>query len=420
MHCGMCLPTCPTYAETGRERNSPRGRIALMRAVADGELEAAKPFADEMSYCLGCLACTTACPAGVNYTELFETARAQVEQDGINDAPVRNVVRGFTLRWLFVQPWALRAAGRALWLYQASGLQTLVRKLRLTVLLPRRLRELEPSAPTVQRDFSDALIAAVEPAKGARRYRVAMLTGCVQDLVFSDVNRATVDVLRENGCEVVTPRAQHCCGSLHAHNGDQPTAKAMARRQLDTINPAEFDAIITNAAGCGSHLKHYDHLLAGDPAYAGRAEEWSRKVKDISQWLVEIGFRKPAAAQGQPAVTMTYHEACHLCHGQKISAQPREILKSLPGVELRECAEATWCCGSAGIYNITQPKTAGWLQQRKLGHLKATGASVVATGNPGCHLQIQNGLRQGGDATTEVVHPVVLLARAYAAEKPSA
>lgn len=417
MHCGMCLPTCPTYAETGRERNSPRGRIALMRAVADGELEAGKPFADEMSYCLGCLACTTACPAGVNYTELFETARTQVEQNGVNDAPTRNAVRAFTLRWLFVHPWALRAAGRLLWLHQASGFQTLVRKLRLTAVLPRRLRELEPSAPAVQRHFSDALIAEVEAAKGARRHRVAMLTGCVQDLVFSDVNRATVDVLRENGCEVVTPRAQHCCGSLHAHNGDQPTAKAMARRQLDTINPADFDAIITNAAGCGSHLKHYDHLLADDPVYAARAAEWSRKVKDISQWLVEIGFRRPVAAQGQASTTMTYHEACHLCHGQKISAQPREILKSLPGVELRECGEATWCCGSAGIYNITQPKTADWLQQRKLGHLKATGATVVATGNPGCHLQIQNGLRKDGDNTTQVVHPVVLLARAYAAEK---
>ncbi|MBP6506225.1 MAG: (Fe-S)-binding protein [Opitutaceae bacterium] len=457
MHCGMCLPTCPTYMETGRERNSPRGRIALMRAVADGELETSRAFADEMSYCLGCLACTTACPAGVNYTELFETARAHVEQSGINDAPVRDTVRALTLRWLFVHPRLLRAAGRLLWLHQASGFQTLVRKLKLTALLPRRLRELEPSAPTVQRHFSDALIAPVEPARGERRHRVAMLTGCVQDLVFSDVNRATVDVLVENGCEVVTPRAQHCCGSLHAHNGDQVTAKEMARRQLDAINPAEFDAIITNAAGCGSHLKHYDHVLADDPVYAGRAVEWSRKVKDISQWLVEIGFRHPAAVAERPTsnaelptskdkapqaefgtstlgvgcsalgvrdtsapVALTYHEACHLCHGQKISAQPREILKALPGVELRECAEATWCCGSAGIYNITQPKTAGWLQERKVGHLKATGATIVATGNPGCHLQIQNGLRQSGDATTEVVHPVVLLARAYAAEKTCA
>lgn len=417
MHCGMCLPTCPTYVETGRERNSPRGRISLMRAIADGELDLSKSFADEMSYCLGCLACTTACPAGVDYTTLFETARAEVEESGINDTPVRTTVRSLTLRWLFVRPRALRAAGRVLWFWQTSGLQTLTRRLKLTALLPRSVRELEPSTPTVLRKFSDDLIAPIEPAHGAARHRVAVLTGCVQDLVFSDVNRATVDVLRENGCDVVTPREQSCCGSLHAHNGDQPTAKLLARRQLDAIDPFAFDAIITNAAGCGSHLKHYDHLLADDPAYAARAMEWSRKVKDISEWLVEIGFRKPlprsTPSGAAPAQSVTYHEACHLCHGQKITAQPRAILKAIPGLELRECAESTWCCGSAGIYNITQPATAGWLQQRKLGHLRKTGAEIVATANPGCHLQIQNGFRAAGHASTTVIHPVVLLSQAY-------
>jgi glycolate oxidase iron-sulfur subunit len=278
---------------------------------------------------------------------------------------------------------------------------------------------------------------------------VAVLTGCVQDLVFSDINRATVDVLLANGCEVVTPRAQACCGSLHAHNGDLETARQLARRQLDAINPADFDAIITNAAGCGSHLKHYDRLLAGDPTYAERAATWSKKMKDISEFLVEICFRPPSEhstsniqhsisksdyGKAETLTSMlnversmlnvcdtlrptvvTYHEACHLCHGQKISAQPREILRAIPGVELRECAEATWCCGSAGIYNITQPQTAAWLQQRKLGHLRTTGASIVATANPGCHIQLENGYRQAGEKT-EIVHPVVLLARAYAAE----
>jgi len=475
MHCGLCLPSCPTYVETGHERNSPRGRIALMRAVADGELETTSGFADEMSYCLGCLACTTACPAGVDYTTLLETARAHVEQSGITASPKRNFVRWFALRFLFMRPRTLRAAGRLLWLYQASGLQTLARRLKLTAVLPRSLRELEPQMPPTARQFSDALIAEVErpkffntegtenteneikkpssvisvPSVLKQKYRVAVLTGCVQDLVFSEVNRATVDVLLANGCEVVTPRAQACCGSLHAHNGDLETARQLARRQLDAINPADFDAIITNAAGCGSHLKHYDRLLAGHPTYAERAATWSKKMKDISEFLVEIGFRPPSEhstsniqysisksdyGKAETLTSMlnversmlnvrdtlrptvvTYHEACHLCHGQKISAQPREILRAIPGVELRECAEATWCCGSAGIYNITQPQTAAWLQQRKLGHLRTTGASIVATANPGCHIQLENGYRQAGEKV-EIVHPVVLLARAYAAE----
>ena len=418
MHCGLCLPTCPTFEETGRERNSPRGRIALMRAVADGELALSRVFGEEMYYCLGCLACTSACPAGVDYATLFETARAEVERHGVLANPKRDFIRWAVLRMLFTRPRLLRFAGRLLWVYQASGLQTAARWLRLTRLLPRRLRALEPQTPRVQRRFSYQLIAPVEPAHRDRRYRVAVLTGCVQDLVLPEVNRATVDVLRENGCEVHTPPVQPCCGSLHAHNGDLASARALARRLIDLLPPEQFDAIITNAGGCGSHLRHFDHLLADDPAYAGRAALWSKRLRDIHEWLVEIGFRRPAGTDAAPAV-VTYHESCHLCHGQKVSRQPREILAVLPGVELRECAESTWCCGSAGIYNITQPATAAWLQQRKLGHLAATGASVIATANPGCHLQIENGLRARRDPATRVVHPAVLLAEAYRCEMPS-
>lgn len=416
MHCGLCLPSCPTFAETGRERNSPRGRIALMRAVADGELPIGPGFAEEMSYCLGCLACTTACPAGVDYTTLLETARAEVEHAGVAATPLRSAVRRVTLRGLFVHPRWLRLAGRLLRLYQVSGVERLVRTLGLTALLPRRLREVEPKAPRIEPAFSDALIAPIEPAVGARRYRVALLTGCVQDLAFASVNRATADVLRVNGCEVITPRAQGCCGSLHAHNGDPETARRLARQQLDRINPASVDAIISNAAGCGSHLKHYDRLLAHDPTYAARAAEWSRKLRDISEWLVEIGFRAPQAAPAPVAVT--YHEACHLCHGQKISAQPRAVLRAIPGVDLRECAESTWCCGSAGLYAVTQPATSAWLQARKCGHLLATGATVVATANPGCQLQIEQGFaaQAGAESVPRVVHPVVLLAEAYRRE----
>jgi len=415
MHCGMCLPSCPTYAETGRERNSPRGRIALMRAMADGELAMSPSFADEMSHCLGCLACTTACPAGVDYTTLFETARAEVERSGVRATPARGLLRLLTLRFLFVRPRVLRAAGRLLRWWQA-GPERIVRGLRLTALLPARLRRLEAMAPRIRPVFSDALIAPVEPSRSPRRFRVCLLTGCMQDLLFSDVNRATADVLVENGCEVHTPPHQPCCGSLHAHNGDPDTARALARRQLDLIDPFAVDAIISNAGGCGSHLRHYDALLADDPVYRDRAVEWSRKVRDVSEWLVQIGFRKPAVV-GAPAGPVTYHESCHLCHGQKVSRQPREILKAIPGVELRECAEAAWCCGSAGIYNLTQPETAAWLLRRKIGHLNATGAGIVATANPGCHLQIQNGLAEAG-SKTGVAHPVVLLAEAYARERP--
>ncbi len=417
IHCGLCLPTCPTYVETKEERNSPRGRIALMRAIADAELEVTKAFGEEMYYCLGCLACTTACPAGVNYAELFETARADVEKAGVLASPKRDFVRWAALRVLFTRPRLLRFVGRALRLWQSSGLQTLAREAGLINLLPDNLRRLEPQTPAIRARFSHQLIRPVEkPA--APRHRVLVLTGCVQDLAFSDVNRATVDVLLANGCEVHTPPVQPCCGSLHAHNGDTDTARLLARRQLDLVNPADFDAIISNAGGCGSHLRAYGHLLHDDPAYAARAAEWSKKLRDIHEYLVEIGFRKPASTAA--ASTVTYHESCHLCHGQKVSAQPREILRSLPGVELRECAEAQWCCGSAGIYNFTQPDTSAWLQHRKIGHLAATGAQVVATANPGCHLQIQGGLANSGHASTEVVHPIVLLARAYAAEKTPA
>ena len=423
MHCGMCLPTCPTYEETKHERNSPRGRIALMRAVADDELAVTKEFGEEMYYCLGCLACTTACPAGVNYAELFETARAEVERQGVLDSPKRTVLRSVLLRGLFTRPRLLRFAGRLLYLWQVSGLQSFTRRSGLTALLPKNIRRLEPQAPRIQPKFSHQLIRPVEKHAAPVR-RVLVLTGCVQDLAFSDVNRATVNVLLANGCEVHTPPVQPCCGSLHAHNGDTDTARELARRQLDLIDPEQFDAIISNAGGCGSHLRAYDHLLHDDPDYAERAAAWSKKLKDIHEYLVEIGFRKPAApssprvsglrSQVSPT-TVTYHESCHLCHGQKVSAQPRAILKSIPGVELRECTEAQWCCGSAGIYNITQPETSAWLQERKLGHLRATGAAVVATANPGCHFQIENGLKAAGE-TTAVTHPIVLLAAAYRAE----
>jgi len=439
MHCGMCLPTCPTYMETKLERNSPRGRIALMRAIADGQLEAKKAFGDEMYFCLGCLACETACPAGVDYTQLFEMARAEAERSPEEQTPVRKLLRWLLLGVLFRNQWHLRFIGRLLWIYQATGLQARIRRSGLLKLLPKSLRALEAKTPTVKRHFSSELIAPEEIPGGAptgeharssaapkkpcppERYRVGLLTGCVQDLIYSDVNRDTADVLLANGCTVVTPPAQGCCGSLHAHNGEYEMAKGYARRLIDYFDLDSLDAIITNAAGCGSHLKHFDRLLKDDPQYAKKAVKWSERVKDISEWLVEIDFRAPKVATAVPSggalspIRVTYHDACHLCHGQKITAQPRELLKNIPGLEVKPLTESMWCCGSAGIYNLIQPEMADKLLQRKLDHIAATGATVVATGNPGCLLQIQNGLAARG-TKVEVVHPVTLLAKAYRAE----
>jgi glycolate oxidase iron-sulfur subunit len=412
MHCGLCLPTCPTYDATKVERNSPRGRIALMRSIADGRLEATKAFADEMYFCLGCLACMTACPAGVNYAELFEHARAEAEQSGVLDSPKRSFIRGFTLRWLFMDLSRLHLVGHALRLYQQLGLQTFIRRCGILKLLPKRLRELEAMTPEVQPRFSAELIEPVTPPVGARKHRVAVLTGCAQDLIFSDVNRDTVEVLAHNGCEVVTPPEQLCCGSLHAHNGEWELAQRLARKNIDQFPPEQFDAIITNAGGCGSHLKHYAKLLEGDPAYEQRAQEWDRKVRDIHEWLAQIGIATPPAG---PEQVVTYHESCHLCHGQKISEQPRGLLRAIPGVKLVELPEANWCCGSAGIYNLTQPDMAGQLLERKLKHIRSTRCEVVATGNPGCLLQIVNGAAQEG-MPLRVAHPVTLLAEAYRRE----
>jgi len=382
-----------------------------MRAIADDRLEPSRAFGEEMYFCLGCLACATACPAGVDYAELFENARAEVEQSGALNSPARSLVRGFILRWLFMDLHRLQVAGLALRLYQQLGLQGFLRRSGALRLLPRRWREQEEMTPTVQQKFSAELIAPVTPATGPKKYRVAMLTGCAQDIFFSEVNRDTVEVLARNGCEVATPAEQSCCGSLQVHCGEWEAARELARRQIDQFPPEQFDAIITNSAGCGSHLKHYAKLLEDDPAYRERAKSWDKKVKDIHEWLAQIGIT-PVASTGTGEMAVTYHEACHLCHGQKITAQPRQVLRAIPDLRLVELPESTWCCGSAGVYNLIQPEMANDLLERKLEHIKRTGAGVVATANPGCLLQIMNGARRQGMAL-RVAHPITLLAEAY-------
>jgi glycolate oxidase iron-sulfur subunit len=412
MHCGLCLPTCPTYDATRLERNSPRGRISLMRAIADDQLEVTPLFGQEMYFCLGCLACMSACPAGVNYAELFERARAEIERTGILRSPKRNFIRWLTVAWLFMDLRKLRVAGRLLGWYQRLGLQRLLRASGIFRLLPARLRELEAMTPTIQHRFSSQLIAPVTPPIGPKRFRVAMLTGCVQDLLFSDVNRDTVQVLAHNGCEVFTPPNQFCCGSLHGHNGELELARSLARRNIDLFPPHQFDAIISNAGGCGSHLKHYARLLHDDPHYRDRARDWDAKARDIHEWLMQIGPRPPVPGD-HPHLAVTYHESCHLSHGQKITLQPRRLLRLIPNLTLVELPESNWCCGSAGIYNITQPEMAGTLLHRKVRHIRGTGASIVATANSGCLLQLMNGTRH---LQLQVVHPVSLLADAYRRE----
>jgi glycolate oxidase iron-sulfur subunit len=373
-------------------------------------LETTKTFGEEMYYCLGCLACMTACPAGVNFAELFEHARAEVETSGVLRTARRSWIRALAIRWLFGNPNRLQAVGMVLRLYQQLGMQTLVRRSGVLKLLPKRLQELESITPTIQPQFSDDLIKAVTSPSGSKKYRVAMLTGCAQDLVFSDVNRDTVEVLARNGCEVITPSEQPCCGSLHAHNGEWELAQGLARQQIEKFPPDQFDAIISNAGGCGSHLKHFHKLLHGDPGYRDRAKLWDNKVKDIHEWLDEIGIERPM--KGPAAHAVTYHESCHLAHGQRVTLQPRRLLGAIPNLKLIELPESNWCCGSAGIYNLIQPEMADDLLQRKIRHIQSTGATTVATGNPGCLLQLVNGARKKG-LDLRVVHPVTLLAEAY-------
>jgi glycolate oxidase iron-sulfur subunit len=422
MHCGMCLPTCPTYDETKFERSSPRGRIRLMREVADGRLEVTSIFAEEMSYCLGCLACQTACPAGVDYATLFENARGQVERSGVANGPWRRFVRWITLSVLFRRPRLLRAFGRALWLYQRLGVQTAIRRLGIPRILPKRLRRLEAMTPTVRAPFSNKRIMPRESAIETPRFRVALLTGCVQDLLYGPINRATADVLLANGCEVITPPVQYCCGSLHAHNGELDLARDVARKNLDLYDLSQLDAIISNAGGCGSHLKKYAELLHGDAAYHERAVEWDRKVFDVHEWLVKIGLRTPRPRRSgslgtDTPITVTYDASCHLLHGQRIAAQPLLVLKAIPGLQLVPLPESDWCCGAAGVYTITQPEQSAKLLARKLDHIASTGAAVLASGNPGCLLQLEMGMRRDPRLSgVRVCHPIELLAEAYCGE----
>jgi glycolate oxidase iron-sulfur subunit len=410
VHCGLCLAYCPTFSELGTEMDSPRGRIFMIKSLAEGRMSLTDPTVEHLSLCLDCRACETVCPSGVPYGRLIEAAKAEIERQRPGGA-VRRAFRWLNFGLLLGSPRVLRAAAAGLRFYQASGLQSLVRRSGLVKLLPGTLPAWEALLPPMPRAADRAPLPALIAAEGVRRGRVALLTGCVQSVVFGAHNRATARILAKNGFEVVVPSGQGCCGALNAHGGDHGRALAMAKRTIEVFEAARVDAVVVNTSGCGAHMKAYGALLADDPAWAERARRFAATVQDISELLAKAPLRGPLRAV---PMTATYHDPCHVVHGQKIKKEPRQLLAQVPGLTLVELPESDWCCGSAGIYNLTQPEMATRLLARKVGHVESTGAQAVVTANPGCILQIQQGLRERGREVA-VLHLVEILDRAYGA-----
>ena len=396
VHCGICLPQCPTYRVLGEEMDSPRGRVYLMRAAAEGRAELTPGLARHLDLCLGCRACETACPSGVPFGQLLEATRAQLDRKRVRAHESAHAMLEWALS-IFPHPDRLGALLWPLRLYQASGLRTLVRA--SGILAPfKRLQAMDALLPRVLPGASS--LPELIPARGKARGRAALLTGCVQRFFFPEINLATARLLSAAGWEVVVPRGQGCCGALHLHAGRLDEFRAMARSLMAALG-RDVDIVVTNAAGCGSALKEYGHWL-GD----GGAERFAGLVKDISEVLVDADL-----PLGELRETVTYHDACHLAHGQKVRAQPRELLRRIPGVTLVELTDSDLCCGSAGVYNLLEPEMAAELGRRKLERIRETGARIVAAGNPGCIMQISQQALEAGLAL-EVMHPVTLLSRA--------
>ncbi len=394
IRCGMCLPSCPTYVDTQAEVHSPRGRIQLFGALERGELEVSPLIAESFAYCLGCYACQTACPAGVPYRHILEEARDRIEKR------YPNRLKRLLLRGLFPYPGRLRALARLLYWIDRSGLRRWAVRTGLLRSLAPGLARLEPQMPSLSRRFSRRLIEIRETPSGPSRGRVGFLLGCVMDVAFAETNRASVDLLRRAGFSVWTPERQTCCGALHGHNGDRQTAQRLARRTIEAFSAEPIQAVITNAAGCGAFMKHYAELLSDDPRWAERAREFQSRVRDLSQWLLECDFSGPFRPL---PVRATYHDACHHVHAQGIAHQPRALLGRIPDLQLLPLEEAIWCCGSAGIYSALRPEDAERFLERKLAHIRRSGAQWVITGNPGCILQLRYGIRRAGLAV-EVYH----------------
>ncbi|HXE75209.1 MAG TPA: heterodisulfide reductase-related iron-sulfur binding cluster [Candidatus Xenobia bacterium] len=408
VHCGLCLNHCPTHRLLGVEMDSPRGRIHQMILVDEGRLRLADSFVRHIDLCLDCRACETACPSGVEYGKLVEAARAQIE------LTYRRPLASRFLRWLgFKQilpyPNRLALVGRLLRFYQRSPLKSVAQASGLWKLFPR-LAEAESLLPRIDDNFFFSELGRVFPAVGERRARVAFFAGCMQQVAFSELNRATIRVLQQNGCEVVVPAAQLCCGALHVHAGVRDTARQLARANLDAFLTDNFDAILTNTAGCGSTLKEYHHLFPNGSTHGERARTFAHRVRDVSEFLVELGLRPP---EKPLPLRVTYQDSCHLLHGQKIKTAPRQLLRAIPGLELIEMKLADQCCGSAGIYNLTQPEVARALLKEKMDCARATDAQVIATSNPGCILQLRAGVARL-NSSQEVLHVIELLDRSYA------
>ena len=411
VHCGFCLPTCPTYALWGEEMDSPRGRIYLMKMAAEGTATMNPTWVGHFDACLGCVACMTACPSGVDYGKLIEATRAQIERNYPRSASER-FFRRMLLRTV-TNPSRLGAMLLPVRIYQQSGLQTLARKTGLVNLLPKRFRSAEALLPPIT---SNGTLPRLIPAQGEQRRRVGLLTGCVQRVMFSSVNSATARVLAAEGCEVVVPAEQGCCGALMVHAGEEQQAQELARKTIRAFEVAQVDSIVINAAGCGSTMKEYGHLLRDDPEYAERAREFSVKCKDVSEVLADL---EPRARRNPLPLRVAYHDACHLQHAQQIRTQPRSLMKQIPGLEVKEVPEAAICCGSAGIYNLVQPEAAQDLGDRKAANIAGLLPQVVATGNPGCILQIRSALQRKG-SNIPVLHTIELLDASIRGASPEA
>ena len=403
VHCGFCLPACPTYLLWGKEMDSPRGRIHLMRLGIQGDVQMNESFVGHFDSCLGCMACLPACPSGVQYEKLIEATRSQIERHGHRSFPER-FFRRFLFE-LFPYPTRLRLLATPLWVYQKSGLQRLIQNMGLLDLLPSKLQAMESLLPNVSLSTLYKKLPEHVPAKGQTRRRVGLLLGCVQRVFFPGVNAATVRVLTAEGCEVTIPKEQGCCGALLTHAGQEDQARVLARRLIDTFECADIDTLVINAAGCGSAIKEYGHLFRDDPHYADKARRLAGKCKDVSELLAEL---EPVAPRHPLPLRVAYHDACHLQHAQRVTEQPRLVLRTIPQLKIREIPERETCCGSAGLYNLMEPNTAKELADRKLKNILTTESDVLVSGNPGCLLQITSSLK-GTGRSMPAFHLVELL-----------
>jgi len=401
VHCGFCLPACPTYTSWGDEMDSPRGRIDLMKGLERGVIALDDTVVAHFDQCLGCMGCVTACPSGVRYDLLIESTRAKIEKQYAR-GPFDKLFRELIFA-LFPYPKRLRLAALPLGAYVKSGLQKLVRRTKLTRFLPARFAQLEALTPPVVRE------TPLEPfypaATATARARVALVAGCVQRVFFPNVNAATIRVLTAEGCDVVVPQTQGCCGALSLHSGRDVEAKRFAAALIESFERERVDTIVINAAGCGSTLKEYGEIFATDDAWRERARAFSEKVRDVNEFLAEL---EPIAERHPIAARVAYHDACHLAHAQRIRTQPRALLTGIPGLELLEVPEGDQCCGSAGTYNLFQPKSALEIGERKVDNVLATRPDLLASANPGCTLQIQSVLRQRG-VELRAAHPIEIL-----------